>query len=292
MGRMVGDHLPETLKQQLQISMRGFCRPRDVSATLADSESSQDSQRTVPASNSQVAAFLRNPVNGSTELRGDKPPAWASMWAEEIERDSSEETPNWAFQWANEIDEKQVEWQEAEAWAHDLTRKWELDRSRSPRSRAPSGTNWDFPVSKPVDTASVLPSVGTLLDKAKTACYLNSRAKVAADDCHRVVKSGTKISEITDAASLLLSVNLYGPPHVTKAHMNKGKVTGILVKPNFGGSVSIYLRTGKIIVDGNAQTKAKLVNLLSGISAPASASASVSAELPSVEAVRAKLPSM
>ena len=134
--------------------------------------------------------------------------------------------------------------------------------------------------------------MGILLSEAKRAMYLHSKARVAKDECHRVVKPGTQISQITDAAALLLSVNLYGPPHITKAHMTKGKVTGILVKPYFGGCVSIYLKTGKIIIDGNAQAKTKLVKMLGGISVACTAMASVSTELPLVDAMRATLTSL
>ena len=105
------------------------------------------------------------------------------------------------------------------------------------------------------------------------------------------MRPGTKISQVTDAAALLLSVNLYGPPHVTKAHMTKGKVTGILVKPNFGGSVSLYLRTGKIIADGISQARTKVVKLLDSISASSTSVANVGAELPFADAVRAMLSS-
>ena len=100
------------------------------------------------------------------------------------------------------------------------------------------------------------------------------------------MRPGTQISQVTDAAALLPAVNLYGPPHVTKAHMTKVKVTGIL-KPNFGGSVSLYLRTGKIIADGISQARTKLVKLLDSISASCTSVANVGAELPSADAVRA-----
>lgn len=89
---------------------------------------------------------------------------------------------------------------------------------------------------EPVDKANLLPPVGVLLSEAKTATFFHSKARIANDECHRVVKAGTRISEVTDAAALLLSVSLYGPPHITKAHLTKGRVTRILVKPNFGGS--------------------------------------------------------
>ena len=55
--------------------------------------------------------------------------------------------------------------------------------------------------------------------------------------------------------------------------------------------MSLYLRTGKIIVDGNSQARTKLVKLLDSISVSCTALAKVGAELPSVDAVRATLTS-
>ena len=76
-------------------------------------------------------------------------------------------------------------------------------------------------------------------------CICDPKHQLRRMNFHRVVKPGTKISQVPDAAALLLSVNLYSTPHVTKAHMTRGKVTGTLVKPKFGGSVSLYLRTNR-----------------------------------------------
>ena len=296
MGRMVGDHLPPELKLQLQNSMRGFCRPR-LGAVIGSSYHHDSTHATVPVAD--IQASKRTVPDRRVQMEApDLPPSWVLMWAQEIEDDTRDSIPSWAFKWADEIETQentlqsaQVQWDEAEQWAKELTEEWERTRSRSPLRRLRPATAIEVGKDEPVDNASVLPSVDTLLNQAKTAQYLRSKASIAADECHRVVRPGTKISQVTDAAALLLSVNLYGPPHVTKAHMTKGKVTGILVKPNFGGSVSLYLRTGKIIVDGNSQARTKLVKLLDSISVSCTSLANVGAELPSVDAVRATLSS-
>ena len=298
MGRMVGDNLPPDLKVQLQNSMRSFCRPR-TGTTMFGSSSHEGTQVTVPISGIQTQASLNTVPDGRVQMKAtDVPPSWALTWAQEIENDAGDSAPFWASIWADEIEKQestlrsvQVKWEEAEQWAKELTEEWERTRSRSPLRRVRCASLKEIHCNDPVDKESLLPSVDTLLDQAKTAQYLRSKASIAADECHRVVKPGTKISQVTDAAALLLSANLYGPPHVTKAHMTKGKVTGILVKPNFGGSVSLYLRTGKIIVDGNSQARTKLVKLLDSISVSCTALAKVGAELPSVDAVRATLTS-
>ena len=63
----------------------------------------------------------------------------------------------------------------------------------------------------------------------------------------------------------------------------------ILVKPSFGGCVSIYIKTGKIVVDGSVSVKKKLIFILSPVSIPASSVATMGHGLPSVADVREHL---
>ena len=121
----------------------------------------------------------------------DLPPSWALRWAQEIEDDTRDSVRSWAFKSADKMETQQntlpsaeVQWDEAEQWAKELTEEWERTRSCSPLRRLQPATANKVGRDEPVDKASVLPSVDMLLNQAKTAQYLRSKASIAADECH------------------------------------------------------------------------------------------------------------
>ena len=80
------------------------------------------------------------------------------------------EMPSWAVEWAAELS-KQHNHEHPQA-----------------RSRSPVRKNLNPQVA--ISGEGALPSVEVLLDKAKTAAFLQERMKMTAEECNRVVKPG------------------------------------------------------------------------------------------------------
>ncbi|CAE7029171.1 unnamed protein product [Symbiodinium natans] len=177
----------------------------------------------------------------------------------------------------------------ASQWASELTAQFESQALSTVTLSAHHHLGSFGPNDSKVDWAGDLPSAQDLLSQGRKAVYLERLRKAEDMQCQRVVKAGLPVKDITDIATILYEAGLYGPPHFTKAHKSRGTLTGILVKPQFGGCVSIYAKTGKIIVDGSANAKRRIIGMLSTVSCPAQSATCIDDELPTVHAVKARL---
>ena len=301
MTRVRGLKLPSTpVRAQLSKDLKEWCQYRGHK--LPESQS-HDSQSTVPARDSQLPYGLVDDGEDRQRepLLSPSPPSapdlnnmgtWAEDWARELEEEAKAahalrpgrmssnigrapmpEIPAWAFQWASELD--------VALRPQSKRNLCTPSRSRSPApSRASALTNKPRPTLAPhlLHKGALLPSSGSCSRgsndedmralvslggelAARSRCIESSQ-----DEFQRHVSDGQPMRNIEDLAMFLAGVKLYGHPHSSKLIMSRGKPCGICVQPSFGGSLSVYVKTGKINIQGPLHARSTLLSMVQSVS--------------------------
>ena len=210
--------------------------------------------------------------------------------------------PSWASEWAEELDQASSGCMKHETGPTKPLPAVRL-RSRSPGlgltckpkpSSAPHLRGNASTAHVGVNSQSISNAVGCtqrLPDLVRLGVQLASNEKeinAAQEEFQRFVSDGSPVGCIEDVALFLMKMGLYGPPHNVKLIQSRGKSCGICVQPSFGGSLSVYIRTGKVNVQGPFHSKCRLLNMLKPVSQK-SRPIGVEAGLPDPDCLRAKL---
>ncbi|CAE7553337.1 unnamed protein product [Symbiodinium sp. CCMP2592] len=289
-----GLKMPSTPERdQMYRSLKTWCISRGVQ--LHDS---QDSASTVPASDSQLAEL--HAAVSSQDRQPDFPASimpcvpqieskdllemqWAADWARELDqlvarKEDTAVIPAWAWEWAEELDSEECVGKSNTVQAGCAVNK----ECPHARSRSPMRVHAAL---KPCSATSVLSS------KPKPSCAphlrfdaCNFSARVASlqslvhlgaqeaakfkaevsdeEEFHRFISDGSPVRDLEELAMFLMKLNLYGQPHNIRLIQSRGKPCGILVQPNWGGSLSVYLKSGKMNLQGPLHARHRLLSLV------------------------------
>ena len=285
-------------RDQMCRSLKAWCTSRG--AQLRDSQESVStvpaSESQVAEMHASVSSQDRQPeftaVLSPCVRRCESPSDlldahWAVDWARELDqlvanRKDEAIFPAWAREWAEELESKacfsksNMSNTKVQAGS-EANQECTHDRSRSPlrvhAALRPCCATSVFSCTPKPSTAPHLrrdacnhsAHVANLQSLVQLGAKEAAKFKAEASDeeeFHRFISDGSPVRDLDELATFLMRLNLYGPPHNIRLIQSRGKPCGILVQPNWGGSLSAYLKSGKMNLQGPLHARIRLLSLV------------------------------
>ena len=216
------------------------------------------------ASSMKAQCSIRAPCSEATSVHAGVSVTDVPRSSQSTLANAPDDTPAWAFQWASEIE------MDASACLKPVTDPTQPIPAARLRPRSPA--NVFKPRPKPSsaphihnDACKGPAQVTNVLDLVKLGAKEAAKQKAVAaaeEEYRRFISDSSPLRDLDELATFLMKFDLYGPPHNIRLIQSRGKPCGILVQPCWGRSLGVYLKTGKMNLQGPLHARSRMLNLV------------------------------